>query len=732
MMVAIPEIDGAIWPMTFGGRARPRRLPGCAATLRRPGKPRHGACIERVAMLAARVAKLVALRRTRARGAQASRIVLFNFPPNAGAVGTAAYLAVFASLHNTLHALAAPGLRRRRCRRASTTCARRCSAATPRQFGTAGQRRRPHSGRRRIVLRDPHGSPRSRRSGGRRPAGTRPTAAASSCSARASATSSSACSRPSASRATRCACCSSAASRPPTPSAPSTAGCARISRADAAAAFRHARRAGIHARQAGRHVGANCWPDRLIGDLPNFYLYAANNPSEGTLAKRRAGAALVSYLTPPLAQAGLYGPAGAQGQRSTAGARCPTMPRQRVELARLIQATRPRRSTCAGGRLDRDRRLDLAGLLEIEIRADPPRPACRRRAARPATPLTEHAGAMPGDAPTLRERGALDALLAEDAEIPAILHALGRPLHPAGAGRRPDPQHRHPADRPQPAWLRSLPHAQRLRACRRARGRRRSCSTRTPTAGMLPETVAMVLWGTDNLKTEGGPIAQALALMGAAPRFDSYGRLGGAELVPLAELGPPAHRRGGDAVRHLPRPAAAADQAAGRGRLLAATADEPLEQNFVRKPTRSPNAERWACDIETAACASSAMPRAPTAPTSTSSSAAASGTTRTSSPTPIRRARASPTACNGKAAQQPRAAAGRAGRRRTHLPEPRSRRARRHHRRPLLRHARRHQPRRAPRPRRRRPRSISATRPAAKARCAPSPNRWRWRPAPAR
>ena len=27
---------------------------------------------------------------------------------------------------------------------------------------------------------------------------------------------------------------------------------------------------------------AECWPDRLIGDLPNFYLYAANNPSEGT------------------------------------------------------------------------------------------------------------------------------------------------------------------------------------------------------------------------------------------------------------------------------------------------------------------------------------------------------------------------------------------------------------------------------------------------------------------
>ena len=55
----------------------------------------------------------------------------------------------------------------------------------------------------------------------------------------------------------------------------------------------------------------------------------------------------------------------------------------------------------------------------------------------------------------------------------------------------------------------------------------------------LPESIAMVLWGSDNLKNEGAPIAQALALMGAAPRFDSYGRLAGASLIPLAELGRP-------------------------------------------------------------------------------------------------------------------------------------------------------------------------------------------------
>ena len=40
--------------------------------------------------------------------------------------------------------------------------------------------------------------------------------------------------------------------------------------------------------------------------MPNVYLYAANNPSEGALAKRRSAATLVSYLTPSLAHAGLY------------------------------------------------------------------------------------------------------------------------------------------------------------------------------------------------------------------------------------------------------------------------------------------------------------------------------------------------------------------------------------------------------------------------------------------
>ena len=58
----------------------------------------------------------------------------------------------------------------------------------------------------------------------------------------------------------------------------------------------------------GKQVGMSgvCYPDSLIGDLPNLYYYAANNPSEATIAKRRSYANTISYLTPPAENAGLY------------------------------------------------------------------------------------------------------------------------------------------------------------------------------------------------------------------------------------------------------------------------------------------------------------------------------------------------------------------------------------------------------------------------------------------
>ena len=58
----------------------------------------------------------------------------------------------------------------------------------------------------------------------------------------------------------------------------------------------------------GKQVGMSdlCYPDSLISTIPNIYYYAANNPSEATIAKRRSYANTISYLTPPAENAGLY------------------------------------------------------------------------------------------------------------------------------------------------------------------------------------------------------------------------------------------------------------------------------------------------------------------------------------------------------------------------------------------------------------------------------------------
>ena len=47
------------------------------------------------------------------------------------------------------------------------------------------------------------------------------------------------------------------------------------------------------------------WSDRLVGDLPHFYVYTIANVGEAMMAKRRAYAGLHSYLTPPFMESGV-------------------------------------------------------------------------------------------------------------------------------------------------------------------------------------------------------------------------------------------------------------------------------------------------------------------------------------------------------------------------------------------------------------------------------------------
>ncbi|MDJ0532827.1 MAG: magnesium chelatase subunit H [Xenococcaceae cyanobacterium MO_207.B15] len=51
---------------------------------------------------------------------------------------------------------------------------------------------------------------------------------------------------------------------------------------------------------------AYSWSDILLGNIPNLYIYAANNPSESLLAKRRGYGVLISHNVPPYGRAGLY------------------------------------------------------------------------------------------------------------------------------------------------------------------------------------------------------------------------------------------------------------------------------------------------------------------------------------------------------------------------------------------------------------------------------------------
>jgi len=81
-----------------------------------------------------------------------------------------------------------------------------------------------------------------------------------------------------------------------------------LSKIFAADALVHVGTHGAMEFMPGKQVGLSgeCWPDRLIGELPNIYIYSVNNPSEGSIAKRRSYAELISYLTPPIENAGLY------------------------------------------------------------------------------------------------------------------------------------------------------------------------------------------------------------------------------------------------------------------------------------------------------------------------------------------------------------------------------------------------------------------------------------------
>jgi magnesium chelatase subunit H len=119
--------------------------------------------------------------------------------------------------------------------------------------------------------------------------------------------------------------------------------------------------------------------------------------------------------------------------------------------------------------------------------------------------------------------------------------------------------------------------------------------------GAWPETIACVLWGTDNIKTYGESLAQILWFIGVRPVPDSLGRVNKLELIPLEELGRPRI----DVVVNCSgvfrdlfiNQMALIDQ----GVKMAAESEEAIEQNFVRKHALE-QAEKEGTSLRDAAC----------------------------------------------------------------------------------------------------------------------------------
>jgi cobaltochelatase CobN len=101
--------------------------------------------------------------------------------------------------------------------------------------------------------------------------------------------------------------------------------------------------------------------------------------------------------------------------------------------------------------------------------------------------------------------------------------------------------------------------------------------------GAYPESVALVVWGTSNMRTGGDDIAEILYLLGVRPRWDdSSRRLVGLEVISLLELGRPrvdvTVRISGlfrDAFPNLV-------QLLNEAVALVARLEEPMDWNFVR------------------------------------------------------------------------------------------------------------------------------------------------------
>ena len=446
----------------------------------------------------------------------------------------------------------------------------------------------------------------------------------------------------------------------------------------------------------GKQMGMSgeCYPDSLIGSIPNIYYYAANNPSEATIAKRRGYASTISYLTPPAENAGLYkglkelGELIGSYQSLKDGGRGIQIVDTVMDQARICNLDKdidfPEQAAKDLTQEERDTIIGLVykKLMEIESRLLP----CGLHVIGKPPTAEEAIATLVNIASLDREedgivslpriiaqsinreldeiysnndRGVLaDVQLFQDitqatraavsALVKAQIDAEGRvsmvsklnffnigkkepwvaALHDSGY-TNVDKELLKPlfeylefcleqvcADQELGGLLKALegeyvlpgpggdpirnpnvlPTGKNIHAldpqsiptlaavkCAKVVVDRLVERQKIDNDGNYPETIACVLWGTDNIKTYGESLAQIMWMVGVRPVPDALGRVNKLELIPLEELGRPRI----DVVVNCSgvfrdlfiNQMNLLDQAVK----MAAEADEPVEMNFVRK-----------------------------------------------------------------------------------------------------------------------------------------------------
>ena len=701
LQIAIPELDGAIEPIVLSGRDD---ATGKAHTLQ-----------DRVDAIAERAIRWSSLR-IKPRQDKKLAITVFSFPPDKGNVGTAAYLDVFGSIHRVLEEMKAKGYDVQNLPRDGKTLMEAVINDPEAMQGAPElsiahrmsveeyERLTPYSERLEENWGKPPGNLNSDgqnlliygRHFGNVFVGVQPTFGYEGDPMR---------------------LLYSRSASPHHGFAAYYTYLEKVWKADAVLHF------GTHGSlefMPGKQMGMSetCYPDSLIGALPNLYYYAANNPSEATIAKRRGYASTISYLTPPAENAGLYkglkelGELVGSYQQLREGGRGVQIVNTIVETARQCNLDKDvELPDDDSANLDLEGRDALVGavyrqLMEIESRL---LPCGLHTIGKPPTAeeaiatlvniaalereedglrslpgllaeamgrtiediykgndegvladvelnrtITETSRAAIGSmvrsltgldgrvnlrgnfgwlmdwltkfgfklpTPWLRaccsagftsiDSAELDKLFAylrfcleqvcADMEMESLLRALDGEYVLPGPGGDPI---RNPGVLPSGKNIHALdPQAIPTRAAvAAAKGVvDKLIERQKQEQGTWPETIACVLWGTDNIKTYGESLAQILWFIGVRPVPDSLGRVNKLELIPLEELGRPRI----DVVVNCSgvfrdlfiNQMALIDQ----GVKMAAEAEEPLEQNFVRKHSIE-QAEKDGTSLRDAAC----------------------------------------------------------------------------------------------------------------------------------